>query len=218
MQESPTSSRTTADQSHRPKFVAIDHLKNRINVLREPIARRAFEIFQRHGSTNGSDLDDWLQAEAELCQSVRVEVTELDDALIVHAAVAACSADDLEVCVEPLRLIITGKRAASGEEASSDQILVVFSLRTAVDPTRVAATLQNDILELVMAKLRVSDLRKRGGFRCTWSSRKLREARMRHGPEYFSNGPASQFKTRQLLSSAWYSVINDSILLGEEKL
>ena len=152
MQESPTSSRTTADQSHRPKFVAIDHLKNRINALRERIARRAFEIFQRHGSTNGSDLDDWLQAEAELCQSVRVEVTELDDALIVHAAVAACSADDLEVCVEPLRLIITGKRAASGEEASSDQILVVFSLRTAVDPTRVAATLQNDILELVMAK------------------------------------------------------------------
>ena len=30
------------------------------------IAARAYEIFLARGATDGSDLDDWLQAEAEL--------------------------------------------------------------------------------------------------------------------------------------------------------
>lgn len=34
------------------------------------IARRAYEIWQRRGHTHGSDVHDWLQAEAEL-KSVR---------------------------------------------------------------------------------------------------------------------------------------------------
>jgi HSP20 family molecular chaperone IbpA len=153
MQQSSTVSPTNADQPNRPKFVAIDRLKSRINALRERIAHRAYEIFQRHGSANGADLADWFQAEAELCQSVRLEVTELDDALIVHAAVPAFSANELEVCIEPLRLIITGERNPKGDQPSSDHILVVFGLPTPVDPSRVAATLQNEILEIVMAKV-----------------------------------------------------------------
>src|SRR5438034_3601713 len=32
----------------------------------EEIAVRAFEIYQAHGATDGSALDDWLQAEREL--------------------------------------------------------------------------------------------------------------------------------------------------------
>ena len=37
-------------------------------------------------------------------------------------------------------------------------------------------------------------------------------------PGTFFECLASQFKTRHPLSFAWYSVINDSILLGEAKL
>jgi len=36
------------------------------NQLQEEIRRRAFHIYQRRGMTDGLDLDDWLQAEAEL--------------------------------------------------------------------------------------------------------------------------------------------------------
>jgi hypothetical protein len=32
------------------------------------IRLRAYEIFQQHGRQDGHDLDDWLQAEAELTQ------------------------------------------------------------------------------------------------------------------------------------------------------
>ena len=32
----------------------------------EEIRRRAFQIYQRRGMSDGLDVDDWLQAEAEL--------------------------------------------------------------------------------------------------------------------------------------------------------
>ena len=153
MQPASTSSSIGDEQSRQPRLVGIDRLLSRLSTLRERTARRAFEIFKGRGGTNGSDLDDWFQAEAELCQGVRLEVTELDDALIVHAAVPAFSANELEICIEPLRLIITGERNPKGDQSSSDHILVVFGLPTPVDPSRVAATLQNEILEIVMAKV-----------------------------------------------------------------
>src|ERR1700719_3753488 len=140
MQQASTSSSTGNEQSRQPRLVGIDRLLSRLSTLRERIARRAFEIFKGRGGTNGSDLDDWFQAEAELCQGVRLEVTELDDALIVHTAVPAFSANELEICIEPLRLIITGERNPKGDQSSSDHILVVFGLPTPVDPSRVAAT------------------------------------------------------------------------------
>ena len=35
----------------------------------EDIAKRAYEIFLARGSSHGSDLEDWLQAERELRQN-----------------------------------------------------------------------------------------------------------------------------------------------------
>ena len=32
----------------------------------EAIARRAYELYEQRGRTDGSDLEDWLRAEAEL--------------------------------------------------------------------------------------------------------------------------------------------------------
>lgn len=37
----------------------------------EAIRRRAFEIYQQRGRSDGLDVEDWLQAEAELMESER---------------------------------------------------------------------------------------------------------------------------------------------------
>ena len=152
MQQASTSSSTGNEQSRQPRLVGIDRLLSRLSTLRERIARRAFEIFKGRGGTNGSDLDDWFQAEAELCRGVRLEVTELDDALTVHTAVPGFSADQLEVCVEPYRVTIVGERNTVDQLPTSDQLLVVFTLPAAVDPSNVTAALQNGVLELAMLK------------------------------------------------------------------
>jgi hypothetical protein len=35
--------------------------------LQEAITRRAYELYLARGRSDGSDMDDWLQAEIELC-------------------------------------------------------------------------------------------------------------------------------------------------------
>ena len=38
------------------------------------IARRAYELFEKRGREHGHDLDDWLQAERDLRDSVRLRL------------------------------------------------------------------------------------------------------------------------------------------------
>ena len=42
----------------------------------DEIAARAYEIFQARGSEHGADLDDWLQAERELSQRSKAQVSK----------------------------------------------------------------------------------------------------------------------------------------------
>jgi len=41
-------------------------------VSEEEIAQRAYEIYLQRGAGDGSDLDDWLQAERELSQALQI--------------------------------------------------------------------------------------------------------------------------------------------------
>lgn len=38
--------------------------------LQEQIRRRAYELYEERGGADGRELDDWLQAEAEVTQSM----------------------------------------------------------------------------------------------------------------------------------------------------
>ena len=38
------------------------------------IARRAYELYEKRGREHGHDLDDWLQAERDLRDSVRLHI------------------------------------------------------------------------------------------------------------------------------------------------
>ena len=40
--------------------------------LEERISQRAYEIYLERGGRDGSDLDDWLQAEAEIAQAEKI--------------------------------------------------------------------------------------------------------------------------------------------------
>lgn len=49
----------------------LDDLFNLDPQRRETIRRRAFQIYQQRGMTDGLDVEDWLQAEGELLESER---------------------------------------------------------------------------------------------------------------------------------------------------
>jgi len=143
------------------KFVEPETLFERIRQLQESIARRAFELFEGRGAQAGRELDDWFESEAELLHPVHLELTETDDALNMRAEVPGFKAKDLEVSVEPQRVIISGKRESNEQkktakavytEKCSNVILRVVNLPAEIEPAKTMATLKDGVLELQMPK------------------------------------------------------------------
>lgn len=133
----------------------------RMDGIYNGIARRAFEIFEGNGGIAGRDLDNWFAAESELLHPVKINMSETDKALTVQAEVPGFTEKDLEICVEPSRLTITGKRETTAkqekakavyQEYQSNEILRVIDLPAEVDNEHVTTTLKNGMLELQMPK------------------------------------------------------------------
>lgn len=43
------------------------------HISSDDVARRAYELYQSRGGRNGSDFDDWIQAEAQLKQIAQTQ-------------------------------------------------------------------------------------------------------------------------------------------------
>jgi HSP20 family protein len=139
----------------------VESLADHIDAMFDAISRRAYEIFEGSGHASGRELDNWFQAERELLHPAHVQVNESEDALEVQAEVPGFSEKELEVKVEPQRLVISGKRETKTEqkkgkavysESCSDQILRVVDLPVEVETDKVVATLKNGVLELRLPK------------------------------------------------------------------
>jgi HSP20 family molecular chaperone IbpA len=134
---------------------------DRIQQTYDEIARRAFEIFSNNGRWLGSDLEDWLRAESELLHPIHLEIAESDSELIIRAEVPGFSSKELEINLEPRRLMITGKHQSLEEnnkaktiysERCAKEILRVVDLPMEVDSSKVRATLKNGILNIELPK------------------------------------------------------------------
>jgi HSP20 family protein len=146
------------------KLVEPGILLDRINRIHEGIERRAFEIFQNNGGVPGRELDDWFKAEEELLHPVHMNLAKSDGALTVAVEVPGFGADQLQVSLEPRRLMISGKKETSKEkeeeqrqtivyrEQCSDEILRIIDLPEDVDPAKATAILKHGVLELKLPK------------------------------------------------------------------
>jgi HSP20 family molecular chaperone IbpA len=121
-------------------------LQSKVQKLQLAIARRAHELFEARGQEHGHDLDDWLQAESELLCPVSVAMSQSNDCVKLHAGLSGFGQSDIEVSVEPSRVMILGKKAQSSKVtepetteqsgARPDQVLQVIDLATEVAPER----------------------------------------------------------------------------------
>lgn len=147
--------------SPSPFIVEAENLFERLQELSQDVARRAYEFFEARGGKFGHALEDWLRAEAELLRAVPVELTETDKQLCVCAEVPGFDAKEIQVSVEPQRVIINGKSESKAEEQvgqrvynerRSRQFCRTVELPVKVDPGRAAAALKNGLLELTLDK------------------------------------------------------------------
>jgi HSP20 family molecular chaperone IbpA len=147
----------------RPSVITgkMESITERINRIYDAISRRAFELFERDGRLDGNDVRHWLEAEKEFLHPVHLDVEETDEAIEVRAEVPGFTANDLEVNVEPRRVIITGKRESKKEtregeslctEKCSDEILRTLELPSEVNTGKVSATLKDGVLHIQLPK------------------------------------------------------------------
>jgi HSP20 family molecular chaperone IbpA len=132
-----------------------------VRELEDAIVRRAQEIWETSGFIPGRDLENWLRAESELLHFVPVEITDNGDELRVYAEVPGFSARDIDIHVEPRRLIVRGKNEQTRErtkgevcysEREGSQIFRALNLPVEVDTNNTAAMLRDGILEVTLPK------------------------------------------------------------------
>ena len=149
------------------KLVAADVLLNRKSEIHNVIARRAYELFEDHGRTNGHDIDDWSEARVEVVRAYRHELKESADAIIFRAELpCSFTTEQLNVSVEPRRLMLSGETqldvirggdTPAHMEKRTQTIFGMEELPVDVDPSRAAANLKGDLLEVVMPRVAVDN-------------------------------------------------------------
>lgn len=93
-----------------PMIVEAVRLFNRMEEMRQEIARRAYERFEERGQEHGRDLDDWAAAEAELLAPVSMEMTESANHIEITAEVPGFNEHDIEIALEPRRVFLSGRQ------------------------------------------------------------------------------------------------------------
>jgi HSP20 family protein len=157
MSSQPSPNAHAVARAPSPNIVEPEGLIERMEELHRAVAARAFELFAQRDGEPGRDLEDWLRAESEFVWPAPVEVIESDGKLCVRVEVPGFEANDLEVSVEPRRVMISGRRQEMAERATADsavketyvsQILRAVRLPSAVEPVGAAATLDDGILTI----------------------------------------------------------------------
>ncbi|HEY6384233.1 MAG TPA: DUF2934 domain-containing protein [Candidatus Acidoferrum sp.] len=125
------------------------------------IARRAYEIFEAKGRIKGRDLDNWLQAEAELFERTRLNIGESQDSVTVLAEVHDFTPKELEIDLEPKRVTIIGRgRTQVEQEAGTSarsqkrtvRLLRSVELPVEIDSAHATARFRGGVIELKLKK------------------------------------------------------------------
>jgi HSP20 family molecular chaperone IbpA len=132
-------------------------LTDRMSEIRDMIASRAYELYEARGGSHGRDIEDWTQAEHEIMHLCRHDIRESDDAVILHAQIPGSQADQLEVSIEPRRLMVNGTISLDARripaEPRKQRIFRLHELPAEVNPLSATAVLKNHTLIVTMPKV-----------------------------------------------------------------
>jgi len=132
-----------------------------LKAISESIRTQAFGIFQRRNGGNGSDLDDWLQAEREVVWSPASELVDNKKEFRARIALPGFDAKDIQVSALPDALVIQADANHTHEGKSGDVCFCEFSakqlfrrlpLPTSIDVDKVTASVDKGILEVTAPK------------------------------------------------------------------
>ena len=125
------------------------------------IRKRAFSIFQNRNGRNGSDVDDWLQAERDVIWSPVFELVDNEEEFRARLPLAGLRPKDIQVSAMPDALVIRADAAHTHEGESESVCFCEFSgkklfrrlqLPVAIDVEKVTASINKGILQVTAPK------------------------------------------------------------------
>lgn len=167
-------------QAPQIELVAVEYPENEAafckhrNDVKNRIARRAYELYEHRGKTNGHDVDDWLEAEIETQTVVPAVMHETEHLYTIDAEISGFNANELKVYVEPLRIFITGRKRITADLVSKNEFKEIFKgidLSHKIDVRTVIAELTKNNLTVSMRKLPVVTTEIKEQFSKSWRSR-----------------------------------------------
>lgn len=136
---------------------ALARLTDLMKCVYDEVRDRAYALFLEKGGGDGHDVEDWLNAEKELLFAPPCELTENSHQIRIKAEVPGFDAKALQVNVLPDSITIEGcmekQEERNGEKTiSRKRLLRQLQLPVRIDPETVKASLDKNILEVVMKK------------------------------------------------------------------
>ncbi len=146
---------------HKCKNPETTMLLEHVQATIDSIRRRAFNIFQNRNGGNGSDVDDWLQAEHDVVWSPASELVDDEKEFRARIALPGFDAKDIQVSAMPDALVIQADATHTHEGKSGDVCFCEFSekklfrrlhLPASVDVDKVTASVDKGILQVTAPK------------------------------------------------------------------
>ena len=126
--------------------------------LRRRVSDRAYHLFESSGREHGNDHAHWLQAEREILQR-GFEIRESGSWLSINAHLPDVSADDIQVYLEPTRVIVRAEKTKTIQNPASEEqgltqreLFLAADLDTEIDPSTASAVFRDQKLTLMVKK------------------------------------------------------------------
>ena len=137
-------------KGRRLRILAVNPAEQKVR-LHEAIARRAYRLFESRGVSPGREGEDWKRAESEIVHPLECGLVTHDDKVSICTDMAVFAEGNVDVCVEPRRLILCGRLSALENRGSNSELgtgYLLLDLPVEVEPSHVHARFNGRILEI----------------------------------------------------------------------
>jgi len=141
-----------------PRIIGENDKQRFDQAIHRRVCERAYLLYEASGRGHGNHHAHWLQAQREVLQR-GLEVRESGSWLSINASLPDVASDDIEVYLEPDRVIVRAEKSQTVQNAESHtqgltqpEIFLVEDLHSEVDPTTASAAFKDQRLTLMVKK------------------------------------------------------------------
>lgn len=149
---SPSRAAQGTSTARRPEIVREDQKTGFLDEFRGLVSRRAYDLFEQFGRSDGNDIAHWLQAENELVTTLP-EVREAGGSYKVNVSIPGMAPEKIKVYVGEERAVISAEDISKmGDTTEERHAYYMVRWPQSIDPDTCNAQIENGKLTLTAQK------------------------------------------------------------------